>query len=178
MNEPSKSWATGTYSVWRQQGTVTPDTRDNRLFQTTELPLANTGGHMPIRSSLELAWLLADCPSQLRSDSVGRGQGKAALHVHLAGRFDRGEWGALVSFTTRFPYRGVEPCKCQSSIIAYFMWMVYRLISINCFWKSSKIRQGGHPLWCPAKCSSTDRLLASRRSQQSLSEGHNASRMR
>ena len=59
-----------------------------------------------------------------------------------------------------------------------FYWMVYRLISINCFWKSSKIGPGGHPLWWPVRGGGTDRLLASWRSQQAQSEGHHASRRR
>ena len=55
----------------------TPDTRDGGHFPTTELHLASTGGHTPVRLPLELARLHAGCPSPPGSDSAGRGLGSA-----------------------------------------------------------------------------------------------------
>ena len=111
MNKPSKLWATGTYSVlccyWR---CVNSRHTWQWTLHATELQLASTGGCMPVRLSLELAWLRADCPSPLGSDSAGRGQGSAFV---FGREIWQGHGGALEAFPTWFPYRGVELCKCQ-----------------------------------------------------------------
>lgn len=163
MNEPSKLWATEPTLFSAVSGV-----RQLQTHVTVDTPFhwAAVGQHGAVRLS-RLSWagsrLHADCLSLPGSDSAGRGV--RAAHLYLAGRFDRDMEGPWNPYDV-VPLQRVESCRCQESIIACFIWMVYRLISIHCFWKSSKIGPGGHPLWWPVRGRWHRQAINSWRSQQ------------